>query len=478
MRVQAAASPTTALVRRKCHALSQKIGLNRMTGRFCAFSPFLVAMLGIQGIWILFDSNVTSQRRHKPKRPPMKVTQTSPLSPFYTTVSGQPLPFDGPALAFPIFPGPYPCGPLMDAAPQSLSTRTVATEGLLYIKEMETGSTILAGVTARIARRRAMEQPWYDASSLSNSTASSSLMCTARLMPIRARKLAERNRHASFLWSFVREPVDRLVHKYYHYATHRRGWAKVKSGKMKAPPSTPAEIAKDMIYYILNMENADYGYYLKSLSLSWGINTYRTDLYKKYTKDILESYDFLGVVERWDESLAVLQLLLGLETRDMLYLPTPRATKKSGGGGGGEKDDNDSLYSSDTDYYEHWNKQCRPIPATKVYLDMKQWFYSEEFEAFTEADVLVYRAVNRSLDLTIKSLGAEKVDRAVRQLQWANARAQELCTNVRYPCSSDGQTQQENDCLLPDVGIGCGYSCLDEVGASLSKNEDFQALPR
>ena len=41
---------------------------------------------------------------------------------------------------------------------------------------------------------------------------------------------------------------------------------------------------------------------------------------------ILDNYDFIGVTDRFDESLVVLQLLLGLETSDILYL----SSKKSG----------------------------------------------------------------------------------------------------------------------------------------------------
>jgi hypothetical protein len=99
---------------------------------------------------------------------------------------------------------------------------------------------------------------------------------------------------------------------------------------------------------------------------------------------------------------------------------------------------------------------------------MKDWFYSDEFEAYTEADVLVYKAVNRSLDLTIDSLGREKVEKAVRDLQIANSLAQEQCSHVRFPCSSDGKVQTETDCLIPDMGIGCGYKCIDEVSKTLS----------
>jgi hypothetical protein len=483
MRVQATTtSSTSSDFRRGLYTLAHKVGVYRLTRRICAISPLIVTVLAIQGLWIWFDSTVTSKQKYKPKRPPIKITSSSPTSPFYTDPkSGQPIPYDGPARAFPKFvttDRPYPCGALMDNSPKGFTTRTPSDEGLLYIKEMETGSTILAGIAARIAQR--MTPP----------TSSTNSTCTVRLVPARARKFASRDRDRSFLWTFVREPVDRLVHKYYHYATHRRSWVKMKPAAAAAtsalssaapPPAIPADITRDMISYILNMENIDYGYYLKSLSLSHDrrVNTYRTDLYEQYTRDLLDSYDFLGVSERWDESLAVLQLLLGLNTADMLYLPRPKATEKTakstvtteGGdhsdGGRSSNDNINSPFASETDYYEHWNKECRPIPTAKVYMEMKEWFYSDEFEAYTSADVLVYKAVNKSLDLTIESLGRKKVEKAVKQLQKANALAQQKCSQVRFPCSSGGIKQKETDCLIPENSIGCGYKCLDEVAKTL-----------
>ena len=51
----------------------------------------------------------------------------------------------------------------------------------------------------------------------------------------------------------------------------------------------------------------------------------RLDLVHQIVKDIMNDYDFLILVERYDESLVAMQLLLGLETSDILYLPSRHA---------------------------------------------------------------------------------------------------------------------------------------------------------
>ena len=515
-------SSETSSMTHKFYTFAHKVGICYFVRRICApISPIVVTVLLIQSLWIWYDVSVTSKQRHRPKRPPVKVTESMPISPFYhDPKTGQTIPWDGPTKVFPKFVvgtgvsggRQYPCGQIMDTDATSYKTRDSTKEGLILVKEMETDSTTLGGIAARIAQRSYQKQRQSSKDSSTTTLASSATnttsSCTVRIFSGRAKKFSNRNRDKSFLWTFVREPVDRLVHKYYHYATHRRAWAKAslkatgtkatsgsgtalgsmllaRSQSRQLPPIRPEEVTKDMISYVLNMENIDFAYYLKSLSLKQ-VNTYRTDLYYQSIQDLLDSYDFIGVFERWDESLAVLQLLLGLDTADMMYLPRPKAAAAAAAAAAvvpsSEISDNnigseqkqqqqvasvDSPFASQTDYYEYWNRQCRPIPTATVYLDMKQWFYSDEFEAYTEADVLVYKAVNKSLDLTIDSLGRDKVEKAVRDLQKANRLAQQQCKNVRLPCSSDGLVEKETDCLIPDMGVGCGYKCLDQVAKNM-----------
>ena len=382
-------------------------------------APVILLVIMLQAFWLLYDQQITKAVTHKLPKVYEKPTNDSPLSPFYSE------PYDGPARAFPKYKYDFPCGPLVHV--NKLQDRSVTNEGFLFVKEMKSGSTTLAGITARIARNVAQREHH-----VTNSTTA----CTARMVHTRARKYNRRIQDKSFVWSVIREPVSRLFSKFYHFEVSRAN----------VQPSL-ATFQK----FINTNEVNDYAYYFKTLTMRKHMNPYRDDLYELFLKNLLSGYNFLGITERMDESLAVLQLLLNLKTEDMLYL----SAKTSGS-------------------YELFRRKCIKIQETNVTQSMKEYVYSEMFEKFTEPDVLVYRAVNKSLDLTIEQIGRTKVDQTIKQLQYALVLAQEKCKSVAFPCTDDGTIQEPNDCLFTDVS--CGYKCLDEVGKSLETDKDFLAL--
>jgi hypothetical protein len=52
---------------------------------------------------------------------------------------------------------------------------------------------------------------------------------------------------------------------------------------------------------------------------------------------LLSSYDFVGITERFDESVVAMQLLLGLRTSDVLYLKAKGGAEEGLDGAGGYK---------------------------------------------------------------------------------------------------------------------------------------------
>jgi hypothetical protein len=407
-------------------------------------------MLGLQTFWWMYDRKVTSQVQYHVPRPYVQPTESSPLSPFYSE------PYTGPSRAFPPYASStpnhaFPCGPLVQVSDVDWSARSATNEGFFYINQRQIGSTTLSGITARIARNVARREHTRTEAPSSTSVLgggggtkkekTNQTVCTTRMIPLRAKRLRDRNRAQSFLWSVVREPVARLVSKFFHYAVSLEG--------------VEATVPNLKDYVERNAIN-DYGAYFKSLSLRKRMNPQRTDLHPTYVQELLDGYDFLGVLERLDESLAVLQLLLGLHTEDLLHLPS----RTSGS------------YEATT---SQTTKPCVYYHPSEITLEMKEWFYSPEFDEYFDADVLVYQAVNKSLDDTIDALGRERVDLAVRRFQWAQRRAKEQCADVvKFPCSADGVLQEPNDCLFSDVA--CGYQCLDKVGSELAENQEFQQI--
>ena len=393
----------------------------------------IIFLMGwIQCFWWCFDAYVTHTIPHPVPKPRIRPTESSPLTPFYHE------PYLGPTKAFPRWSHPtFPCGPVVTSIPD-MGARSSTKTGLLYIKEMKTGSTTLSGVTARIARNVAQRQ-YKKTQQQSNGTSTttsitadtSTMACTSRFVHLRARRFYDRDRTQSFLWSVVREPTTRMISKFFHFAVSRDGILPTVSNFQS---------------YLHDNEVTDFAYYFKTLTLRPKLNPYRHDLYERvFLQDILDQYDFLGVTERMDESLVVLQLLLGLETYDILYLP--------------------AKLSGSYDYVPA-QRRCIPIQKAVITHEMKEWLYSEDVEIFLAPDILVYRAANASLDRTIAELGQHRVDEALRKFRAAQRMVQEECASkTRYPCSQDGIHQPENDCLQQDVA--CGYQCLDQVSKKL-----------
>jgi hypothetical protein len=420
------------------------------------FPILALLVVVIHAFWMSYDITITSHERHRPKRKRTQLTESSPLSPFYPPSPG--IEYAGFSRAFPLWGNDFPCGQLEDE--YIMRTRLPATEGLFYVKGAEISSALLSGITAQIARnmgRRRQQQEHGNgaADPIANDVHKNATtnVCTARLASQRARRYYDRTPNKSFLWSVVREPVDRLVSKYYHYGH-------VEAVKTRRRRSTLSKFQT----YLFNSESQDYGYYFKSLAVYRKLDPY-TKEHERHTQELLESYDFLGVSERMDESLAVLKIILNLDIQDVLYIPFENA-----GAGSTNK-----TISATVDYYQNWRKdECRAIPKSDVTLEMKEWFHGEEFEAFIEGDVLFYKAVNASLDKTIDKLGRDLVDKTVEQLRLAQKVVEEECQNIRFPCSSEGVFQKENDCLFSD--IGCGFSCLDELGEKISRDPRFQTV--
>ena len=333
--------------------------------------------------------------------------------------------YTGPQRTFPIYPYPFPC-----VEWEGSHSRRPTNQGFLYIKEMKTASSTLAGVTLRIARNVAKRRR-NDTNNLT--------MCRARFFHMRARKFQFRLRNQSFLWSMVREPNARMLSKFFHFAVSR-----------KHIMPTAQELAA--YYASYDVWIYDQAYYLKSLSIQ-EVFPRNPETYVNATQSILDDYDFIGITERLDESLVVLQLLLGLETQDILYLS-----------------------SKSSESFEKFNSElgCSYLIPKFESTDMRLLFQSPEWINYTMADQMLYQAVNHSLDRTIQSLGRDVVDRELGKFKWAQELAFKRCIDkVLFPCTLDGKEQTSN-CLYHDSG--CGYQCLDQVGEELHGMKEFQTL--
>jgi hypothetical protein len=161
----------------------------------------------------------------------------------------------------------------------------------------------------------------------------------------------------------------------------------------------------------------------------------------------LNDYDFIGVTERMDESLVVLQMLLGVETADILAL----SAKTNGGFDDGA-----------------YKQKCVYIVPSFITQGMKDFFASTAWKRHVAGSKLMYDAAVSSLDATIESLGRREFEAQLQQFRAAMKVVQSKCAaNVTLPCTSGGKRLNRTKECFFGGDVGCGQQCLDEVSNAL-----------
>jgi hypothetical protein len=286
-------------------------------------------------------------------------------------------------------------------------------QGLLFLKPVKVGSSTALGVNLRIAEHEAQRQ---------NKTFG---RCTATHGHAQGYYFKDRIPNKSVLWSMIRDPTKRAVSEFFHFIVSRE----------KVEP-TPW----NFVQYIHSNKINSRNYNLK-LHDPTGSGSGPTP---SAVHRILNAYDFIGITERFDESMVVLQLLLHLPTSDVLYLNAKRA---------GNYDDGAS------------KNLCVYIVPSFVTPGMAEYFESNEWKSRVEKDYVLYHAVNASLDHTINhAIGREKFDAALRKFRYAQQIVNDECADeAKFPCTPDGVKvgEQATDCYHKDSG--CGKSCINRV---------------
>jgi hypothetical protein len=329
---------------------------------------------------------------------------------------------DIPARAFPVWnhsKKSFPCVPRRDDP-----------IGNLFIGPSKAASSTMGGIMFRISRN--VHNRYHDKNNKLN-RADSHSSCRVReqlyMFPANTFGYNKRDPTKSFLWSIIREPTKRFVSEFFHFKVSRE----------KVEPTDA-----NMQQY---MSKFSYANYVQLLHPEPGQPGYLTSNLAVSVEEIIQEYDFIGVVERLDESLVVLKLLLGLEMNDILYL---KAAKGNGGFDDGG-----------------YNNSCVYIMPSFITPGMKEWFETNrQYKQMMSGDNMVYQAAYKSLDLTINALGRELVEKELQEFHKVMKVAQETCTDIIYPCSPGGVKTYPNDCIFSD--LACGYKCLDTLAMESS----------
>ena len=329
--------------------------------------------------------------------------------------------YSGPFKIYENWTDPFPCVEANKNWKSVPGQRSPSHEGLLYVREMKTGSSTLAGVVLRIAHRKAKVL-------LPNST----LPCKIRVdhSPARALDYGARDKNKSFLLSLLRDPTKRAISQFFHF--------QVSEGRV-----TPTDA--NFQQFLQDHEDRMSNYYVKDLAMTRvrSRQLKSTNNYTELVQEIIHEYNFIGITERMDESLVVLKMLLGLELGDILYM----SAKRQG-----------SFTSSGT----REGPTCIYIVPSFVTPGMKEFFASDYWKTYVAADMVLYKAAQASLDKTIEKLGRKEFEKNLAEFRMARERAQTRCdSRTIYRCDPRGEYIGGNStCLMWD--IGCGQECLDE----------------
>lgn len=325
-----------------------------------------------------------------------------------------------------------------------LEQATHTTVGLMFVKNTKAASSTGAGVTLRIAEQVG-KRVLLDVDNKNHTTilphqqlAASSCVRNWTHAFANYRGHAGRDPRRSLLWSIVRHPAKRDISAFVFFQQARLG----------------VEVSDDnLLLYLKASQSGQFRYlYPTTLGtdaqdpsfLTWH-QKHANQQHDAHTilHGLLLHYDFVGIAERMDESLAVLSLLWHLQPGDVVVLPS----KTSGGYDDGK-----------------FRKTCHFIPATPKLSDTVRQ-YLHQNHSRDNWDYLLYAAANRSLDWTIERLGTVTVQQRVEQIQKLQKRAVATCeSQAVYPCAGTGQrqwTKSQQSCYVDDTG--CGHVCVDSV---------------
>jgi len=321
--------------------------------------------------------------------------------------------------------------------------------GFLYLKLFKTGSSTSAGINLRIARNVAqrLESSNKNKNGTDYRTAAEInvggrenkkvKMCKARFDHVAAsRYYGQRKPQQSFLWTVLRDPDTRAVSQFFHFEVSR-GQIEPSDENFRRYLHGPSR------YEVMEIEDL----YLRWLSLvEYKVNS-TVEKSVDVANGIVQDYDFIGISERMEESAVAIAMILDLPLSDVMFLSSKRQ---------GDYDDGGNK-----------NKTCTFINPSFVTRDMDSAIREEAWQKRSRWDRALYRAANRSLDMTIERLGRDEFDAKLARYRKAMQVANNRCIRKTvFPCTGgEFHEPHETDCLWTDSG--CGFDCLDSVANEL-----------
>ena len=317
---------------------------------------------------------------------------------------------------------PFPCF-IAEKFPEKANAYTMLVTpvqdgaGILFHRPYKTGSTTVAGLVMRLAKRKAhlvQDAPLTPSCRYraNHGTAHTDFL------------YQKRDKTKSFLFSIIRDPTKRAISQFFHFGV-----------SVYHMEPTDANFQQQMM-------TKTYGhYYLNNLGLRQVERLDKVRIQESLVKEIIDGYDFIAITERMEESLVVFKMLLGLDLEDILYV----------------RERSQGAFSNGPP-----QRPCLYVWPSFVTKGMKSFFASNKWKKHTNGDFMLYEVANKSLDLTIDRLGRENVESEVIKFKAALKIAEEICAPKAVPmCKDDGSRANKTTCII--WSEGCSHDCLDEI---------------
>lgn len=311
-----------------------------------------------------------------------------------------------PGYVFPSWNGDFPC--YLDEAGYyrgKFPNGGYNTKGIFFVRNGKAASSTLVGITHHIAMRHKDPEMNEDEKCLVQAHHHNAFELSYRY----------RDRTKSFLFTFIRDPAERILSEYFYHNVAGHGENATSASIKKA-------LVKSRVQYTYLRTQSDEYYEEKNFTVA------------EMVEDILHDYDFIGLVERFDESLVIMRLLLGLDAKDILYV----SGKKSGS-------------------YSRFGEKCKFVPHHYKTPEVEDYLESEEWKEKSKVDYALIEALESSYEATINSIGRKKFEKALKEHKKLLKKIELKCNDV-YKCSDTGEPKQ-GDCLWGD--IGCGNKCIN-----------------
>jgi Sulfotransferase family len=340
--------------------------------------------------------------------------------------------YEGPSRVWqPFNGGMFPCFP----GERHLMSTEPAHHGFLFHRPKKVGSTTMVGIILRLVHNKArqeFQQQQQEQQLMQNQK--EYIKCMHRAMHGSALDFEynQRDISQSFLFSLLRHPTQRAISEFFHFRVAVHG---------QEPTN------KNFMEFV--RQKALSNYYLNDMTMKpFDVTTYGPEVTPLTTivQDVLNSFDFMAITERMNESLVVLQMLLGLETKDIVYT----RARSSGTFTNGPPD-----------------RPCSYITPSFLTSDMKQYFASEEWLNTTRGDVLLYNAASASLDRTIDALGRGEFTKKLHAFERGLSLVEENCKqgkdHIVTLCTEGGQLIAPENTTCYIWSLGCDHDCIDEI---------------